>query len=130
MRRKRYPWHALLAGAKARSKKDGITFDLTAAWAKSVWTGRCSLTGISFKTEYRSGPSMFSPSIDKIEPMLGYVQSNCRFVLWAVNAMKNTGTDDDMYLIASLLLKHRVISRHHKSSASTSEQAPSQLVVG
>lgn len=105
LRRKRYPWHAILNGAKTRSKKESMAFDLNAAWCKSRWTGNCELTGIAFVPAFnRQGPSMFSPSIDKIIPSLGYVEGNCRFVLWAVNAMKGRGTDSDMYRIAETLL--------------------------
>jgi hypothetical protein len=99
------PWFKLLAGAKARAKKYCIPFDLTEEWAISRWTGCCELTGIPFRSDERgSGPKSFAASVDQIEPRAGYVQSNCRFVLWAVNALKHDGNDTDMYLIAAALL--------------------------
>lgn len=47
---------------------------------------------------------MFSPSIDRIVPDRGYVPGNIRFVLHAVNSMKNDGTDADMVMIARAIV--------------------------
>lgn len=65
----------------------------------------------SFKRETSLGqpprPRFFSPSIDRIVPALGYTPENCRFILWAVNAFKHDGTDDDMYRVAEALIAAR-----------------------
>lgn len=99
------PWLRLLAGAKGRAKKYNIPFTLTIDWARQRWTDTCELTGIPFRTDERgNGPKTFAASIDQIEPRKGYTPDNCRFVLWAVNALKHDGTDADMYLIAAALL--------------------------
>lgn len=107
-RRLNVPYKALIKSARERAKKKGVPFDLTEAWAKSIWTGRCSITGIEFKLGLNGcGPKTFSPSIDRIVPSLGYVPDNCRFVIWAVNAFKYDGTDEDMYAIAEAILANR-----------------------
>ena len=81
------PWRKLMQSARGRAAKKKVPFFLTEAWASENWTGRCAITGISFEIGLRtSGPKVFSPSIDRIVPHLGYVPENCRFVLWAVNA--------------------------------------------
>ena len=99
------PWFKLLASARARAKKYKLPFDLTEEWAKSRWTGECELTHIPFRTDQRgSGPKNFAASIDQIAARKGYTQDNCRFVLWAVNALKHDGTDEDMYLVAAALM--------------------------
>lgn len=99
------PWLLLLAAAKERAKKYNIPFDLTEAWAINRWTGCCELTDIPFRLGARgNGPKTFSPSIDQIVARKGYTQNNCRFVLWAVNALKHDGTDEDMYLVAAALM--------------------------
>lgn len=95
------PWIRLVSKAKARAAEKGLDFDLTSEWATSVWTGRCAVTG----AEFLSNAKKFrSPSIDRINPELGYVQSNCRFVLWIVNVFKNNGTDQEMKEVAKLIV--------------------------
>ena len=112
------PWRALLKAAKWRAAKKSVPFDLTEAWAKENWTGICALSGIPFRLGGKeSGPKFFSPSIDRIIPSLGYVETNCRFILWAVNAMKYDGTDSDLYELAEAILKHRTKSISSPSSA-------------
>jgi len=107
-RRLEEPWKPLLDGVRRRAEKRGMPFDLTAEWALARWTGRCELSNIPFAIGMPGGtPFTFHPSIDKIEPKLGYVQSNCRFILWSLNAFKGSTTDEDMYSIAEALLSNR-----------------------
>jgi hypothetical protein len=95
------PWKPLLRRAEARAEIKKVAFALTPEWARARWTGNCEVTGLEFRIGQRgSGPKVWGPSIDRIKPELGYVPDNCRFVLWAINAFKNTGTDEDMILIA------------------------------
>ena len=99
--RVRLPWRQLIKGASERARKKGLPFSLTPEWAEKTWTGVCAVTGIPFRLGLREpGPKTFSPSIDRIVPSLGYIPENCRFVLWAVNAFKYDGTDEDMISIA------------------------------
>lgn len=105
-----YPWLELIHAAKSRATKSSLDFDLTREWAESRWTGKCELTQIPFTPpEQRTGYKLrnFFPSIDKIDPKLGYIKSNCRFVLWGVNSLKRDGTDEDMYVIALALIQNR-----------------------
>ena len=104
--KKRRPWVSLIAHARTRARKKGLDFDLTTEWAESVWTGNCTVSGIAFVVG-EEPYSLRAPSIDRIDSALGYVQSNCRFILHAVNAMKGTGSDEDMYRIAESLLRNR-----------------------
>lgn len=98
----------MVKGAEARAKKAGIAFDLTPEWAEKKWTGRCELTDIPFVVGLRGcGGKLFSPSIDRIIPALGYTQGNCRFVLFCVNIFKFDGSDDDIYRVAEALLARR-----------------------
>jgi hypothetical protein len=106
------PWIALLHSAKCRAKDRDIPFSLTKEWAQERWTGRCEVSGLSFSLGGRDcGPKVYSPSIDQIEAKKGYTPDNCRFVIWAVNALKHDGTDDDMYLIAAAILENRGLKR-------------------
>ena len=106
-RSEKQPWWYLRRNAQTRAKKQGLAFDLTDSWFSGRWTGKCEITGIQFqKTNDRKGPSPFSHSVDRIMPELGYTQSNCRLILFGINAMKQDGTDADVMLIA----KHLVAS--------------------
>lgn len=100
-RRQVKPWHILLWSARFCAKSKGLAFDLTHEWCASVWTGKCVLSGIEFDLGHaRRGGMPFSPSIDKIDPIGGYTQDNCRFILHSLNSFKGRGTDADLYKIA------------------------------
>jgi hypothetical protein len=97
-----------LNAAKRRAKIKGLPFDLTDEWARDRWTGRCELTDLEFTLGLRGpGAKLFSPSLDKIDPKKGYLQSNTRIIIWAVNAFKYDGDDETMYRIAVALLSTR-----------------------
>lgn len=102
--RETYPWSRLIYGAKSRAKKSKILFDLNSDWGRDRWTGACEITGIPFQHGSRN-PTPFSPSIDRIDPRLGYTKENCRFILFGVNSLKLNGTDSDVMLIARAILK-------------------------
>lgn len=99
------PWQSLVSEAKRRSIKRGLEFSLTTSWAESRYTGFCEITGFPFDTSPgRSGPSATSPSIDRIDNKLGYVESNCRFILFCVNAFRGAMNDDEMASIARAIV--------------------------
>lgn len=100
--RLRRPWFHMLKGAKKRSLSLGLPFDLTEDWMRKTWTGFCSVSGLPL-TYGPKNHHVFSPSIDRIIPSLGYTQANCRIVCFAVNALKGIGTDEDMYKIAEAI---------------------------
>jgi hypothetical protein len=94
----------LVSGAKKRAKSKGLKFDLTFEWAlEKIQHGFCEATGIALQssTPHSSGErNPWVPSIDRIDPSLGYVQSNCRVVVWIYNAAKSEFTDDDVRQMA------------------------------
>lgn len=99
------PWKMCVAKTRERAKKRKLEFELTLEWARSRWTGKCEVTGLPFRLKFgKGGPGQFSPSIDRIDNSRGYLRGNCRFVLAAVNALKSTGTDEEMLAIAIALV--------------------------
>lgn len=104
--RKEKPWVPMIQSVRSRAKKNKIVFDLDYAWAESVWTGRCAITGLEFDLSGgKKGPKSRSPSVDRIIPELGYVKSNCRIILQCVNVMKGTSLDNDMKEVVRELYK-------------------------
>ena len=100
------PWLNAFRGSKARANKRKIPFTITKDWAAARWTGRCEVTGIAFVLSTGRNPYLFSPSLDRIIPSLGYAPENSRFVLHAVNALKGAGTDEDMLMIAKAIVQN------------------------
>ena len=108
-RRAENPWYQSLYGSGQRAKDNELEHDLTAEWAIATYTGVCSLTGIPFiiaakSIAGRSGARPYSPSIDRINPLKGYTQDNCRWVLTAVNSFKGEMSDAEMLTIARALV--------------------------
>lgn len=103
--RQKRPWLHALMNAKNRASKKSFAFDLTREWCEQNWTGRCAISNLpfSFGTQLHFP---FAPSIDRIDSSLGYIQANCRFVLFAVNSFKGTGTDEDMFNITRAIVRH------------------------
>ena len=107
-----YTLRLLLSGAKSRAKAKGLPFDLTIEWLETMVVSHCPITlqPIDWLKEQvvdgKVGPN--SPSIDKIIPALGYVQSNCAIISCRANLIKNDGTVDEhrrivQYMVAQQL---------------------------
>lgn len=82
--------------ARTRCKSSGVYLDLPLQWVIDRLTpGVCELTGIKFDYE-PLGTSLanpYSPSIDRIDPAMGYTVGNCRVILTAMNrALSSYGT--------------------------------------
>lgn len=107
------PWMAFWRAAQKRAIKKDVPFSITPEDLKGRWTGRCEITGIEFDhSKITPGAGFFSPSLDRIRPELGYTPTNVRFILWAVNAFKGTGNDEDMLRVARAILEnYSIISK-------------------
>lgn len=103
----KHPWKYLFNSRRRDAIAKKLPFDLDDDWARLRWNNKCEITGITFRQNGARGPHPFSPSLDRIIPTLGYIKTNCRFILWGCNALKGVGSDDDMYEIA------RAISSAH-----------------
>lgn len=101
-------WKFLLHSASRRAQRKHVPFDLTHAWAASRWTGKCELTNVPFDATNSS----LVATIDRIEAAKGYTQDNCRFILYALNAMRGSGTDEDLYKAAIVILSALVQRLH------------------
>lgn len=96
----------LVKAALRRSRLANVPFDLTTDWClRKIAAGRCEVTGIEFDLVFRNNSrSPWAPSIDRIEPSRGYVQDNCRVVVWAFNAAKQEWTDAEVLQLAKSIV--------------------------
>lgn len=94
-----------LKRARNRAKASAIPFDLSPAYISDMMRAQmcaCAVSGIQFdlgRSGVRQGKTRlpFRPSIDKLDPALGYVRGNVRVVCFAVNmALSDWG--DDVFL--------------------------------
>jgi len=86
---------------KARRRKLSGTLD--AAWlAKWAQVRSCPILGIPFMsagTRLNNAPHPLTPSLDRLDPSLGYTPENTRVVSYFVNVSKNAWPDDQYRLL-------------------------------
>jgi hypothetical protein len=99
----------MLHNAKQRARAAGAVFSLTREWITlRLRAGICEVTGLGFIFKSGTGTghgSPWAPSIDRIDPAMGYTPENCRVVVWIFNCAKNVGTDEDVHVLASALCR-------------------------
>jgi len=94
---------AMFHGTKVgRRFRDGN--ELTVEWIlEKLQNGTCEVTGLPFTYSLNSR-NPWSPSLDRIDPNIGYTLDNTRVVLWIYNTSKNVFTDADVLLMAQALV--------------------------
>lgn len=89
----------LVGAARQRSDTKGIPFDLTTEWAhERILRGVCEVTGKTLSLDQPSGDAtvnLWAPSIDRVIPALGYIQSNCKIVCAGYNFLKNDCPEEE-----------------------------------
>lgn len=98
---------SLVCDAKNRAKKKGVCFALTAADIEAkIAAGVCAVTGLPL--DLASTPrerSPFVPSLDRIDPSIGYTPQNVQVVVWIYNAAKGDWSHDAVLKLARALVK-------------------------
>lgn len=84
--------------ARVHARTYGVPFDMSAAWILAkINVGICEVTGLPFDlTCWGKGQksNAFGPSLDRIDPALGYVESNLRVVIWIYNRARGACQDE------------------------------------
>lgn len=80
----------MLSMAKNRANTKSVPFDLDIEHLLSLWNendGRCQVSGITLELGRHEAGKVhpYAPSLDRIEPALGYTQGNVRVVCYQVN---------------------------------------------
>lgn len=98
----------LLNGAKKREHKWPV-FDIDREFIESkLKIGTCEVTGIAFDMKpmgRASRKNPFAPSLDRIDNTKGYIRSNVRLVLWAVNLMHGEMTDEQLVEMCKAVIR-------------------------
>ncbi len=103
----------MLQNAKARAKARGLEYALTVGWAEEkLQRGTCDWTGIKFDwstdREKRSEWARpFAPSIERIDPNIGYTPANCVIVVWILNRAKANFRMEDFDRMCVEYLAHK-----------------------
>lgn len=80
-----------MGGVKNRSKQKDLPLGIDTEYLISLWEvqkGKCAVSGIEFNLaspEIAGEPRFDSPSVDRIEPSLGYTKGNVRLVIYQIN---------------------------------------------
>jgi hypothetical protein len=94
----------MVARAKSRAKQGGYNFDLTPDDI-NIPT-HCPVLGIKlYVTEGKSGAFVNSPSLDKINPTLGYVKGNVQVMSQLANQMKGAASPEQLLMFADWVYK-------------------------
>lgn len=103
----------LLTVAKSNAKRCGVACTLSRARvARALQTGVCEMSGLAFVLSPGVGTARHprSPSLDRVNPSLGYTDDNVRVVCWQVNLARNEYGDEALYEMVEALHKMRTIS--------------------
>jgi len=92
----KYPTSGMHKACKGRAKKLGIPFDIS--MEDLIIPTHCPVLGIELKQKSRgkSGPAFNSPSIDRINPSIGYTKDNIQIISFKANAMKQDATLEEL----------------------------------
>jgi hypothetical protein len=93
-KRQRDPLAELVLMARHRAKKSGLAFDLVPQ--DLVMPEICPVLGIPIVC---GGAKLTanSPTLDRINPALGYVQGNCIVISWRANKLKSDCDDPEIF---------------------------------
>lgn len=82
---------AMLGRSKARAKKQQLDYNLDKTWLRlKLLAGLCEFSGVPFVNGQQYHP--FSPSLDRVDPSLGYTKDNCKVILLCLNGFKGTAS--------------------------------------
>jgi hypothetical protein len=95
----------MIRQAKTRATKRGVPFELQPS--DIVIPDKCPVLDIPL-VRGTGRYSDNSPSLDCIEPSLGYVPGNVSVVSWRVNRIKSNGLLNELIDICLYIAKHRV----------------------
>lgn len=100
----RNPERYLYGSAKQRAKRKGLPFTLEVS--DIIIPEICPILGIALKRNHNNRiPAKFSPSLDKIDPHLGYTKDNVQVISYLANTMKQNASKEELIAFAKWVLE-------------------------
>ena len=102
-------WYKRAASIFHGAKNNGIPLGFNSAaelalYIRDIAPAKCPVFNVEF-VERGNGYSRFSPSVDKINPKLGYVRGNMQVISLLANCMKRDSTEEELRLFAEWVVK-------------------------
>ena len=95
----------IFSGVKSRCKLKGIPFDLTLEYLESIVATNCPVFGFPLAwCAHSKNIKPVSPSLDRINPKLGYIKGNVRWLSQRANAMKQDSSPEELAKFANWIL--------------------------
>jgi hypothetical protein len=94
---------------KVYAKKAGIPFTVSIDYLISIAHDNCPVFGFPLlwaSRNKRGNP--FSPSLDKINPELGYIEGNVQWISYKANTMKSNASSAELKQFAEWVLKQSI----------------------
>lgn len=91
--------------AKDRASKRNLKFSISRDQVKNwLQLGFCQVTGLKFDLCFDDDKmNPLAPSLDRIDPKIGYVDGNVQMVCWVYNRAKGDGSADDVLLLVEAM---------------------------
>jgi hypothetical protein len=97
------PFYLLFMNRKSKAKKKGITFDVK--YSDLVLPSHCPILGIPLFFDLNKAIDN-TPSIDKIDPSMGYIKGNVQIISYKANRIKNNASLEELKLIGMWATKY------------------------
>ena len=91
----------MLQSAKQSAKKRGLDFNLEIS--DIIIPDVCPIFKTPFAGELRENRNPRAPSIDRINPNLGYIKGNVEIISWRANFLKSNGSSEEFKLLSEYL---------------------------
>lgn len=91
----------MLKRAERRAKEKGLEFDLTVD--DVVIPELCPILGVPLVIGEGKGPKPFSPSLDKINPDMGYTKGNVVVISMRANQIKSNASLEEIEKVCQYL---------------------------
>ena len=88
--------HKMWRNAKSRAERDGLPFNIEES---DIVIPKCCpilCTALILNKNYKYSNPEHTPSLDKINPKLGYVKGNVQVISFKANTMKNSATIEEL----------------------------------
>ena len=108
----RYKIRMALSNAKQRSKKNNTPFDLDLNYLLSIFPedNKCPILNVIL--EWNSIGRKHCPSLDKIDPKLGYIKGNVAWISLHANRLKDNATLEQLESIVEYVKQNTVLKRN------------------